>query len=72
MAHPADAFIKRYDGPVALAAGCTLCKHTDRTIKPPRGRAGRGWGMREGNKLRGRMIQHVKAEHPTALKERTT
>jgi hypothetical protein len=32
------------------------------------GRLGRGQGMREGNKQRGILIQHIKAEHPEVLK----
>ncbi len=65
--HPADKFIKAFDGPMAITRSCTLCKHYDLVRKERPGNAGRGWGMREGNKQRGRMIQHVKSEHPEAL-----
>lgn len=66
--HPAEKWFRRYDGPFAISAGCLLCKHTDVTKKPPEGQRGRGWGMREGNKQRGRMIQHVKTAHPEKLR----
>jgi hypothetical protein len=40
-----------------------LCKHFE---KIPTGRhgVGRGYGLREGNKARGRIIQHINAAHP--------
>jgi hypothetical protein len=63
--HPADRFFNRFDGPFAITAGCKLCKHVD-VVRKERS-PGRGWGMREGNKQRGRMIQHVKACHPDVL-----
>lgn len=66
MPHPADKFFIRTDGPIGIAASCKLCKHGD-FVKKERS-PGRGWGMREGNKQRGRMIQHVKDCHPEALK----
>jgi hypothetical protein len=63
--HPAEAFIHHFDGPFALVRGCKLCKHVD-TVRKERS-PGRGWGMREGNKQRGRLIQHVKECHPAEL-----
>jgi ribosomal protein L13E len=62
----ADAFITHADGPRAIVRSCKLCKHVDivRKERSP----GRGWGMREGNKQRGRLIQHIKECHPEALK----
>jgi hypothetical protein len=63
--HPAEKFFTRHNGPFAITAGCNLCKHID-IVRKERN-PGRGWGMREGNKQRGRMIQHVKAEHPDVL-----
>ncbi len=67
MFHPAEHFFTRYNGPFAIVAGCNLCKHVDTFRKPRPGTVGRGWGMREGNKQRGRMIQHVKKAHPEVL-----
>jgi hypothetical protein len=64
---PADKHFKRYNGVFAITAQCSHCKHMDIVRKERPGMAGRGWGMREGNKQRGRMIQHVKAEHPDVL-----
>ena len=67
--HPAEEHFTRHEGPLAISAGCKLCHHTEVTKKLPDGYAGRGWGFREGNKLRGRMIQHIKAKHPEVLTE---
>lgn len=68
MTHPAEAFFTRKDLPRGIVAACKLCKHFDVVKKLPAGTAGRGWGMREGNKQRGRMIQHVKADHPETVR----
>jgi len=51
-------------GPLATLRVCNFCKHVE-TVR--HGGIGRGYGMREGNKARGRMIQHVKAQHPAEL-----
>ncbi len=51
-------------GPFGVTRSCRLCKWYDFR---PRG-AGRGTGMREGNKQRGRLIQHIKVAHPTEYK----
>lgn len=67
MPHKADKFIRHISGPFATVRTCTICGFSD---KFPRG-SGRGYGMREGNKSRGRLIQHVKQCHPEALKENT-
>jgi hypothetical protein len=48
------------EGPAAVVRFCRFCKHVEVVRKGLRG-AGRGYGMREGNKARGRMIQHLKA-----------
>lgn len=52
-----------FEGPRAVVRGCLFCKHFEKIQKGLPG-VGRGYGMREGNKARGRMIQHVKEEHP--------
>ncbi len=67
MSRDAGMF-KVFDGPLAVVRTCLLCKHADVRRKHPAGRAplGRGQGMSEGNKQRGRMIAHFKAEHPDA------
>lgn len=62
---PAEKFFVRVNYPRAIIATCKLCKHFDRVMKERN--PGRGWGMREGNKQRGRMIQHVKDAHPEVL-----
>jgi hypothetical protein len=41
------------------------CKFFTKVTKGRGG--GRGYGMREGNKARGELIQHVKAAHPEAV-----
>lgn len=63
--HPAEKFFVRHNGPFAITGGCKLCRHREITRKEIN--PGRGWGMREGNKLRGRMIQHIKQCHPEVL-----
>jgi hypothetical protein len=64
MSHWADQHYKRYEGPTAVVRACTVpgCGFTVRRGKTTGG--GRGNGMREGNKQRGEMIQHIKAAHP--------
>ena len=47
-------------GPFGITRTCTICGHH---LHRASGR-GRGSGMREGNKQRGKMYQHIKAEHP--------
>ncbi len=54
---------KTVEGPLAVVRACKYCKHIEIVKKGLRG-AGRGYGMCEGNKARGRMIQHIKATHP--------
>jgi len=65
MTHKAEAFLDHRSGPFGTVRSCRLCAHYD---KIPSGLGqGRGYGMREGGKSRGRMIQHIKAEHPNEL-----
>ena len=68
MSHPADKYYKERSGPYAKVRVCLLCGHSEIVRKGIRD-AGRGYGMREGNKARGRMIQHIKAEHPEVLRQ---
>ena len=58
---PEDCF-RIVKGPFAVVRACDFCEHLEKVLVglPC---AGRGYGMREGNKARGRMIQHIKAEH---------
>ena len=63
-----------YEGGIAVVRACRLCDHSEILRKGIQG-VGRGYGMREGNKARGRIIQHVKAAHPeeyAAAKGRAT
>lgn len=48
-------------GPFAVIRACVICGHIEKVVKGKPG-VGRGYGMREGNRARGRMIQHIK-EH---------
>lgn len=64
--NPIDDHFRVYSSAIAVVRACNHCKHTERITCGIRG-AGRGYGMREGNKARGRMIQHIKAEHPEVL-----
>jgi hypothetical protein len=53
---------------IATTRACNFCRHCE-TIRHSTGLGldrGRGFGFREGNKARGRMIQHVKEKHPEA------
>lgn len=65
--HKAEKFFTRRNLPRGIAADCKLCRHYEVVLKVAN--PGRGWGLREGNKQRGRMIQHVKEAHPEALKD---
>lgn len=65
--NPIDDHYKTYRSAIAVVRACIHCKHTERISCGVRG-AGRGYGMREGNKARGRMIQHIKECHPQELK----
>ena len=65
--HPAEKLFTRAAGPIGIAAHCNLCRHKE--FIPKAHKPGRGWGLRETNKLRGRMIQHVKQCHPEVLKK---
>jgi len=59
---------KEVSGPLAVLRECTLCKHHTIVKKGIRG-VGRGYGLREGNKARGVMIQHFKTVHPEKYSE---
>ena len=65
---PAEIYFKTVTGPLATVRVCIVCGHKEIVRKGIRG-AGRGYGMREGNKARGRMIQHIKSEHPEVLRQ---
>lgn len=65
---PADSLYKTYEGPLAVIRACSCCKHFEIVRKGLHG-AGRGYGMREGNKARGRIIQHIKTAHPERYAE---
>lgn len=67
MPHPADDHFTTYRGPFGVVRACHHCSFSH---KLPVGRGfGRGHGMREGNKSRGILIQHIKAEHPEVLEQ---
>ena len=60
-----DALTVKIVGPFAILRSCRLCEFR---VSRRRG-GGRGAGFREGNKQRGEMHQHMKAEHPNAMAE---
>ena len=60
-------FVRKINGHFAIGRQCTLCAYG--VTKAKERRPGRGWGMREGGILRGKMIQHVKAEHGKLIAE---
>lgn len=55
--------MKVYRLPLGVVRACPCCKHTE-IVRTGISGVGRGYGMREGNKARGRMIQHIRAAHP--------
>ena len=60
-------FVENFSGAAAISRACTICGHYETVKKPPRGRAGRGWGLRNYNILQGRLIQHIHDLHPEVL-----
>jgi hypothetical protein len=71
--HPAeDRYIGRTETGMAVGRWCKLCKFSHTRRKPTGmmvGNVGRGNGMREGNRQRGILIQHLKTEHPKEYAE---
>ena len=63
-------FAEKTNGHFVIGRTCTLCKFS--VVKQKERRPGRGWGMREGNILRGQMIAHIKAEHMHLLDAENT
>ena len=60
-----DHYIE-FRGPLAVIRACKYCGFKVRLDKGIPG-VGRGYGMREGNKARGQIIQHLKKEHGDKL-----
>lgn len=52
--------------PRAVVRVCRVCRHAE-TVMIGFGGVGRGFGMREGNKARGRMIAHINKNHQHEL-----
>ena len=61
----AKFFVQTTNGHFAIGRTCTVCRFglTRQKERNP----GRGWGMREGNILRGKMIRHVRESHPELI-----
>lgn len=68
MSSPCDKFIRKVVGVYKVARICTICGFRD---SYPRSngvvRFGRGHGFCEGNRSRGRLIQHIRSEHPVEV-----
>jgi hypothetical protein len=64
-------YFRTFSGPFAVVRACNFCNHVE-TVKKGIPGAGRGYGMREGNKARGRMIQHIKENHLTEIQTMET
>mgnify|MGYP000878549199 CR=1 FL=1 len=64
---PAADHFKTVEGPFAVMRCCNHCRHFEKVLKGRPG-VGRGYGMREGNKARGRMIEHINTMHADVLK----
>ena len=60
-------FIGLFNGPFGMSGKCALCKFYVVEKKSMMGGLGRGWGFRVSAKLRGKVMQHIKAEHPAEL-----
>ena len=65
---PDELMFKTLTGPLAVVRECLECKFANSVKKGIRG-AGRGYGMREGNKNRGAMIKHFRECHPKRYAE---
>lgn len=66
----AASFVTKVTGPVGTVHSCAICGRYKVLVKrfpPGRNPMGRGYGMSEGNKARGLVIQHIKATHPEKL-----
>ena len=61
----ATLFVENVDGHSAIGRTCTICRYG--LTKQKERRPARGWGIREGDILRGRVIQHIKKEHEELL-----
>lgn len=66
--------MREWSGPMATIRTCLICKHAEIVRKTPKGLGlgrgpGRGYGLREGNKARGRMFDHYKEKHPERYAE---
>lgn len=59
----ADALVTVTAGPMAVVRTCRVCGHAAIRKRA----AGRGAGMREGNKQRGELYRHIRDTHPGAL-----
>ena len=59
-------FVREFTGPLAVVRECKICGHIEVVKKGIPG-AGRGYGFREGNKARGRIIQHIRNSHAWAV-----
>lgn len=66
MAYDKDYPFRVVEGPIAVIRVCKICGYME-TVRKGRPKVGKGYGFREGNKARGRMIQHIKKEHPNSL-----
>ena len=55
-----DLIFTGFEGPLAVVRACRFCDFRDIYRK---GGGGRGGGFVRGNQSRGRLIEHVKAEH---------
>ena len=63
-----NAFVREASGPLAIVRVCKICGHFE-TVKKGIPGVGRSYGMREGNKARGRIIQHIKDNHPESVND---
>jgi len=64
----ADHF-RTLKGPFGVVRACNYCNHLE-ILKTGIPGSGQGYGMREGNKARGRIVQHIKENHPEVMEKK--
>lgn len=61
-----DAMFRTIKGPFAVVRACNFCDYKV-VLKTGQRGVGCGFGFREGNKARGKMIQHYNKIHKTTM-----
>lgn len=67
--NPLDQLIGRSQGPSGVVRWCRVPGCRFFLYRRTGAGGGRGEGFREGNRQRGEMIRHLRAEHPEAVEQ---